>query len=323
MKNKLKTILGIDIGYGHVKCVFSSADGDIIKKFKFPTQVGITNKLDHVNDSKIKEYKGHHFYIGDNASHIISDNIVDISEYANLEYYSPLLLQHAIELIGQTPDIIVTGLSIAQIGNSGHFQNNLTDFIIDDVEYKFDEVYVIPQGAGSKLCIDKYLNDFPNIQTEFLGKSTYVIIDVGFNTLDLVLVKDGEAKANLFTGIEKEGVMKIASLVAKKVHEQFGRKITLSEAKDILDTNIYKLRGEKHDLSIFIQDIKTAYLKNMMKLVEEKYPGIIDKADFLSVSGGGSYIFKRSSENKFIRIPNRDAEFYNSIGFAIYGSKKC
>lgn len=319
---KTKNILGIDIGFGHVKVTLMSPDFDIIKMFKFPTQIGITKRMEHVNDSKIKEYKGHHFYVGENASHVDSSNMIDISEYKNLEYYSPLLMNHALDMIEETPEIVVTGLSIAHISNSGHFRDNLMNYEINGIEYKFPNLFVLPQGAGTKLTLDKYLNNFPNIQTEFLGKSTYIVIDCGFNSVDLLLVVDGEAKANLFHGIEKEGVMKVAALVAKKVHEDYSRKITLSEAKDILDTNTYKLRGVKHDMSIFVQDVKKKYLSELMALVESKYPGIIDKADFMSISGGGSYIFKRGSEDGFMRIPKSHNEYYNSIGFALYGIKK-
>ena len=69
------------------------------------------------------------------------------------------------------------------------------------------------------LTVDKYGSNFPQEQTEFMGNTTYVGIDCGFNTLDLYLVTDGKTSPNLFEGIEKEGVMKIATEVAKKVNE--------------------------------------------------------------------------------------------------------
>ena len=181
--------------------------------------VGITKKNEFINDNRIYEYKGHCYYVAENATHLPSENLIDITEYKNLEYYAPLFLYHTLKMIDVTPDIIVTGLSKAQIQNSGYFKEELQEFVVNGETFKFSEIYVLPQGAGSKLTIDKYGANFPQEQTEFLGNSTYVGVDVGFSTLDTFLVTDGKTSPNVFEGIEKEGVMKIATEVAKKVKE--------------------------------------------------------------------------------------------------------
>lgn len=314
----MKKVLGLDIGYGHTKCTYGLADGTVIKRFKFPSMIGITKKNEYVDDSRIYGFKGHNYYVGDNASHLPSDNIIDITDYKNLEHYAPLFLHHAIKEIGDTPDVIVTGLSIAQIGNSGYFQSELRKYTIDNKEYNFEHVFVLPQGAGSKLCIDKYGDNFPKEQKEDLSASTYVGVDIGFNTLDMFLVTEGKTSPNLFEGIEKEGVMKIAQQVAKLVHQDFNRSITLQEAREVIDQGSYKLRGKTHDYKAQIDEIKKNYLKDMVRLVEARYGKVIDKCDFISVSGGGSTIFK-TTEDGFFRIPKTAHEFYNAIGFFTYG----
>lgn len=244
--------------------------------------------------------------------------MIDITDYKNLEYYAPLFLYHALKQIDDVPDIIVTGLSKAQIHNSGYFQDALKVFDVDGKDYKFDEVYVLPQGAGSKIAIDKYGEHFPKAQDEFLGATTFVGCDIGFNTLDMFLVTDGKTSPSLFEGIEKEGVMKIATIVAKKVYELYGREIGLHEAQEILDTGTYRLRGQSHSFVDFIKEIKEMYMRDLLKLIESKYGKILDKCDFVFVSGGGSYIFK-STEDKFIRVPESHNEYYNAIGFYLWG----
>jgi hypothetical protein len=317
----MKKIIGIDLGFGDCKITYGTEDGEIIKKFKFPSMIAITKKLPEVTNNRIKVYEGHAYTVGDEARNAPSKNLIDITDYANLEFYAPLLCQHAIDIIGETPDIVVTGLSIAQYRNSGYFQANLQKYTIDDKEYKHDHVFVIPQGAGAKLTIDKYGANFPKEQTEFLGETTFVGCDIGFNTLDMFLVNDGETDPNLFTGIEHEGVMKIAKQVAKEVHNKFSRQITLHEAKQIIDTGVYKLRGKKHNFNDFVQDTKLKYLKNLLTLVDTKYPDILDKADFISISGGGSIMFK-NTKDEFIRIPTNAHEYYNAIGQYLYGIKQ-
>lgn len=306
---------------GNIKVVEGTSDGTILKKFKFPSTIAITQKSEFVTDSRIYDFKGHSYYVGESALNSPSENLIDITEYKNLEYYTPLFFAHALKEINETPDIVVTGLSKAQIQFSGNFKNNIQEFEVNDEQYKFDTVFVLPQGAGSKLTIDKYGDNFPSEQTEFSGKTTYVGIDIGFNTLDMFMVTDGKTSPTLFEGIENEGVMKVAKLVARKVHEEHGRSITLHEARDILDSGLYKLRGKTHDFSTFVKDIKKDYLKSLLSLIETRYGKIIDKCDFISLSGGGSYFFKSTGDN-FIKVPKNDGEYYNSLGFYLFGNTK-
>lgn len=317
----IKTILGLDVGYGSVKVVQGTADGTILKKFKFPSTIAITTKSEYVTDSRIYDFKGHSYYVGDSALNSPSENLIDITEYKNLEYYAPLFFAHALKQIDGIPDIVVTGLSKAQIQFSGNFKNSVQEFEVNSETYKFDTVFVLPQGAGSKLTIDKYGDNFPNEQSEFSGKTTFVGIDIGFNTLDMFMVTDGKTSPTLFEGIENEGIMKIAKLVAKKVYDEHGRQITLHEAKEILDSGIYKLRGKSYDFSEFNKEIKTQYLRDLLKLIEQRYGKIIDKCDFISLSGGGSYIFKSTDDN-FIKVPKNSNEYYNGLGFFLFGVTK-
>ncbi len=317
----MKTILGIDIGFGDVKVTVGTSEGQVDKQFKFTSTIGITKRNEYVQDSRIYDFREHSYYVGENALHLPSENLIDITDYKNLEYYAPLFLYHVIKLIGYKPDIIVSGLSKAQIENSGHFKEGLMNFTVSGEVFNFQEVYILPQGAGSKLTIDKYGNNFPNQQQEFTGSTSFVGCDIGFNTLDMFLVTDGKTSPNLFEGIEREGVMKIATLVAKKVKELHGRSITLHEAKEVIDTGIYKLRGTKHDFKPYVDEVKKSYLKDLLTLIETKYGKILDKCDFISLSGGGSTIFK-STDDGFIRIPKTKHEYYNSIGFYLFGNTK-
>lgn len=315
----MKKVLGIDIGFGDVKIIYGSSDGSIIKKFKFPSMVAVTNKSAYVSDSRIFDYKGYAYYIGDNAFSSPTENQIDITEYKNLEYFAPLLLGYALSQIGDTPDIIVSGLSKAQIQFSGNFKKGLQSFTVNNIDYKFDNVFVLPQGAGSKLCIDKYGDNFPHEQSEFSGKTTFVGIDIGFNTLDMFMVVDGKTSPTLFEGIENEGIMKIARLVADMVKLDHARDITLQEAKQIITSGSYKLRGTVHNYSDFIKSTKKEYLNGLLKLIENRYGKIVDKCDFISLSGGGSVIFKNTEDN-FIKVPKTAHEYYNALGFFLFGN---
>lgn len=325
--NKEDLILGIDIGYSACKCILLHKDGTTIKKFKFPSYIGVTkSNIDGVMNDKIYHYggknedEGAHYFVGEDARHLPSANLVEINDYKNIEYYAPLFIYHAMKLAGILNigvSKVVTGLSIAQIQNSGYFQEAISHYVVDGVEFKND-VLLLPQGAGIKLAYDKFGARYPEVQKEFLGEANYVIADIGFNTVDMLLIADGKTDPNLFEGIEKSGVMRIAAQMAKIINEKHQRQITLQEAREILDSGVYKLRGTKHNYSAEVQGLKDDFLKEILKLINERYGHIIDKVDFLVIAGGGSYLFSNSSDG-FIRVIERDSEYYNAIGEALYG----
>lgn len=314
-----KVILSIDLGYGDCKIALGTKT-ELLKKFKFPTMIGVTKKINDVQDLRIKEYDGYHYYVGENAKHLPSENLIDMSEYKNLEYYAPLLINHAVEMCEIQPDILISGLSIAQLNNSAAFQKKITSFEVDGKQHNY-EVYLLPQGSGAKLFIDNYFDNFPVKNQTYLGNSTYVIGDLGFNTIDLILVDRGKTSPSLFQGIEREGMLKIATLVAKFIKEKHDRNITLGEAKQIIDTKTYRLRGKSYDYSAEILSIKRDYLKGVLALIEEKFPSILDKCDFVFLCGGGSTIFE-TGDNNFIKVPKNSHEFYNAIGWWTYGTTK-
>ena len=318
----MKYVFGCDIGFGDVKLTVATEDGDIIKQFKFPTVLGVTKGNEHLNDDRIIKFKEHSYYVGEDALILPSESMIDITDYDNLEYYAPLMLYKAIKMSGCFPDVLITGLSKAQIQNSGYFKENLQEFTVNGETMKIDNVFVLPQGAGSKMCIDKYGDNFPQEIKDFTGTQTYVGCDIGFNTLDMFMVSNGLTSAGLFEGIENEGVMKIAKRVAAQVYKEYDqRKISLHEAKEIIDSGVYQIRGKKYDMKEYLGVIKKQYLGELLALVEKRYGKILDKCDFISLSGGGSTIFETSADN-FLRVPKTAHEFYNSIGFTLFGLKK-
>lgn len=314
----MKRIFSADIGFGRFKGIEMLEDGTVVKQIEFPSKIGITKKNEHISDTRIYDYKGHSYCVAEHASHLPSENLIDIKEYANLEYYAPVFLYHALKQLDSLPDIIVTGLSIAQLTNTGYFKEALQKFEVNGEEFIFDKVFVLPQGAGCVTTVKTYGDNFPNKTDIFLGDSNFVLVDIGTQTLDMVLVSKGIASPNMFEGIEKEGVMKIAAKVANKVKEQYQRSITLSEAIEIIETGVYQLRGNKYPFKDFVDEVKTEYIKELLSLVETKYGKILDKCQFIFLCGGGSVFFK-TTENGFIRVPKTAHSFYNAIGFALFG----
>lgn len=318
-------ILGVDIGYGDVKVVIGTSQ-QITHQFKFSSAIAQAARASAIRDARIIELQVgdqlHQVYAGTDALALPSSQIVDISDYDALEAYAPVFVYKALQQAGIDPKdvkVLVSGLSVSQLGNSGYFKERIKDFVINGEEFHFDQVFLLPQGAGSKMAFDKYGANYPAPRTTS-SQNTFVGCDIGFNTLDLYFVTDGKTSPNLFEGIQQEGVMRIANMVRENIKEQFGRDITLREAKQVLDTKVYKLRGEQHNMQAAVDKAIKEYTERLLLIIEEKYGPVIDKCDFICLQGGGAMFFDLT--DPFFQVVKNSSEFYNAIGFYLYGIPK-
>lgn len=318
--------LGLDIGYGDVKVVIGDGN-EITHIFKYSSAIARAQKVSSIRDPRIVEVnlpsgELDQVYVGPDALSLPSNMIVDIRDYQMLEAYAPAFIAKALEtaeIDASEIDVMVCGLSVAQLGMSGYFKERIKQFTVSGKEYKFDKIFLLPQGAGSKLAFDMFGDHYPQPRTTNTSE-TYVGGDIGFNTLDMFYVTDGKTSPNLFEGVENAGVIKIAQNLQAVVKEQYSKEITLREAKEILDSGFYKLRGQRFDMQDAITKACDDYTKDILALIEGRYGNVIDKCDFVCLLGGGASILK--SSDPFFKIVRNKSEFYNAIGFYLYGVRQ-
>lgn len=311
-------IVAIDQGFSDSKVIYGTEQG-ILKVFKFPGVVGVVQKNDMVNDNRLIQLDDKYFYVGEDALHLPSDSIIDISDYAKLEYFAPLFMYKTFSIIEDTPDILVLGLSIAQIGNSGYYRDRIKTYLTGlGINC---EVFVLPQGAIAKLAIDKYGTDFPNENINFNKKSTYIGADVGFNTLDVFHVINGQTSSNLVRGIEGKGAIVMARSLVEKIKDLYNIELTISEVKDVLVTGNFKRRGKIYQCDKLLNEVKLEYQEMLIEIVEAEFGKVMDKVDNFIMIGGGSTFFS-SDPSGFMIAPKNKPEFYNAIGYYEYGLTK-
>lgn len=311
-------VLAADIGYGDVKVVYAE-NNNIQKMFKFPSVIAEVKLNANVTDKRVVSYRDRSFYVGKDALNVESSAIIDIKDYALLEYFSPLFLYHALESIQVIPDVIVLGLSIAQINNSGHYKANIEDFL-RKAGLSIAQVIIVPQGAIAKLAVDKYGVEFPQNTKDFSPESSYILADIGFNTLDVCHVINGSTSSNLIRGIEGRGATLIVQDVIVDIQKQHNIILNMSEGKSVLDTGVLKRRGVTFQVLDIIKVARETYINNLKTIIENEFGKILDKVDNLVVLGGGAYILNPGNTG-FVKSPPQSSEYYNAIGMAIYPSK--
>lgn len=318
--------LGLDIGYGDVKVVIGDGN-QITHIFKYSSAIARAQKVSSIRDPRIVEVnlpsgELDQVYVGPDALSLPSNMIVDIRDYQMLEAYAPAFIAKALEtaeIDASEIDVMVCGLSVAQLGMSGYFKERIKQFTVSGKEYKFDKIFLLPQGAGSKLAFDMFGDHYPQPRTTNTSE-TYIGADCGFCTLDMFYVTDGKTSPNLFEGIENAGVTRIAQDIQTAIKDKFGKDISLREAKEILDSGYYKLRGVVHDMDEVIKEVCKQYSQYLLGLIEERYGNIIDKCDFVCLLGGGVNVLRL--DDPFFRVVKNKSEFYNALGFYLYGVRQ-
>ena len=319
-------VLGIDIGYGDVKVIIGN-QSQILHEFKFSSAIARAQKVSSIRDPRIIEVTlpsgdVDAVYVGSDALNLPSSSIIDVRGYEALEAYAPAFIYKALEISGCKPEefkTVVCGLSVSQLNMSGYFKERIKQFTVNGVKYEFANVFLLPQGAGSKLAFDKFGDHYPQARTTST-QQTFVGVDIGFNTLDMFFVTDGKTSPNLFEGIENAGVTKVAANLQQAVKEQYQKDITLREAKEILDTKVYKLRGQRYDMQEICNQVTKQYAQEILQLIEQKYGDIIDKCDFVCLLGGGALLV--DPQDPFFHVVQNKSEFYNAIGFYLFGLRQ-
>lgn len=312
----IKNVLAIDLGFGDTKCAYG-VNGKLSQLFKFTSVVAEVVVNESVQDKRVISFNDKHYYIGKDALNVESSSIIDIDTYSKLEYFSPLFVYRVLEELEIIPDVIVLGLSIAQINNSGYFKKNIEDFLRKSCIAS--EVKIVPQGLIAKLAVDMYGVNFPDITKDFSSDSSYIIADIGFNTLDVCHVINGKTSSNLVRGIPERGATLIVQDLIIDIKEKFNIELNLSEGKEVLSTNILKRRGVNYDVNDLINKSKSIYIDNLKLVIEDNFGKILDKIDNLILLGGGSYILA-TNDDDFVINPKQKAEYYNCLGMFIYGN---
>ena len=167
--------VGIDVGVGHVKVVSD------IGELKFPTMLAYFMNTGF-NETETIEYKGQKYTIGEDARY--ERNKISISSTADIIKYYPIFQEYVLKKLGLKREhtVIVTGVPPNQKSKK------------DQLKAYCD--FVLPQGLG--IYID--------VQEKITGRSA-LILDVGYNTVDYILVANGEKKKG--ETFEKQGVERI------------------------------------------------------------------------------------------------------------------
>jgi len=295
-------ILATDIGYGHTKYAY----GDIIGKFPSLISHAVENDVGIVGQNDLVFYNGEYYYVAESASD--SPKLILPNSPHFLVKYSPVFLHHIMEKL-KFPEIstICVSLSLADYKeHKNSLKNSCSKFFING-KYFENKILVVPQGVGIWYYCDQPENS--------------AIIDIGFNTIDVLVVKDSNLSVNKSFGIPDTGAVILASDVVRTFYSKFKLQINKYLANEILlNHGKIKYGRKEYDISEDVEKLRANYTEKILADVFDNtdFKNMLMSIDTLIVAGGGAYYLDKSFiEKEGILIPDKP-DYANVLGFIKY-----
>ena len=333
MENSRKPrILSVDVGFSAIKCCVRDANGVI----RFEKFISATAKLPEKpiesDDDMVFPLGGEYYVLGAAALKVPRSYLLKLETYEDLKLVYAPWISYLIKRYGKSDgvnafDKICLGMSMA-------FRDKVDDIIQYLYETlnidKEDFIYVFSQGLACKATYNEYGLDIREASKRNDQKlRNAILIDGGFNTLDLCSVINGTSSAGAAVGIKDSGLIRVAYDIVNYIYKNYALSISVKEAQVVLDTGIFKRRGRILDLTKQVEAFSKKYIVDVFKYLDENFGEVLDSLDDgIIVLGGLSYFMKkylydpevaREVEKVFslseIVFPEEDGEYYNCLSY--------
>ena len=340
------TVIGLDPGFGGIK-VAAIEDG-ALRIAHVPAVVGVGNTdlglLSLGTVARRRREEKPYTVTFDDVSYLVGHNVhryarpgermdfqrltegpeIRAAIYAALAQF----LSH-----GQDPVPILLGLPVEVMEDRETAQRVLRDirtwlvgnhaFTVDDVAYILHvrEVRAMPQPAGTFFSwgldeAGRWVRPREDLHVP-VG-----IVDIGFNTLDLFAVENGQVVGQ-YTGGDTAGIRRATELLSNQVRERYEVRLSRYEADGYLRQKrpVLHCAAGAVDLRPLVQQALEVTAMAILDFIETRWG---NAAQFRHVlfTGGGSALLRPWLERQYphgVVLP--DPVTANAVGFARYGMR--
>jgi hypothetical protein len=277
--------IGMDLGYSTSKL---SCGGELSTE---PTAISFAVDLGI-------EYGESHSYIYENEDLYVGQDAIG-EAFTTLDYkfkykYDPVLIFHNLYKlgalnIGQSEQNHITlrvGLALADWKNKDEYIKRISEITVDGKTYKFNNIKIIPQGAGAYLdyVVQKYNGEHPG---------TCSIVDLGYNTINFLNFADGKPLKQNCRSYAGHGVSSIIKSFTNYLETKFGMNFSEQEAMVIFMRNKFVYNGvEQTDVPDMILELKNNFLKKLRNSILVKEKKLLSTSEKVVFAGGGANLLK-------------------------------
>lgn len=320
--------IGLDTGFGDVKVVVNL--NGTTRELKYPTAIAYAKKgiIGDLGDRQEEyDFSGQTFVVG--AAALQSQDLFSTRDIEFLLTYSPLLAYKALVDIAQAgslplADLLSTkkqlclGVPLAHYTRKEELKNRLAAYSVSGDTVQFDSVEVRAQSQG--ILFDYMLNKDGKSVSDRMNQNL-LIIDIGFNTVDVLGVINGRPSKEWSGMLESSGICKVCEELKNHLQTEFSFNLFEQVVKDVLERGQISLYGVTKDLSSPIRIAKEVYSNWLSREINSRWNNFIKRADKLIIAGGGAYFvddLKQRYPKEFVFVPD-NPEYSNARGFLKFG----
>ncbi|MFZ5572908.1 MAG: hypothetical protein ACOZF0_21115 [Thermodesulfobacteriota bacterium] len=324
--------MGIDIGFGDVKAVAGriTENGRIdTDMFKFPSAVARIRKkaVAGLDDAQVEYGFENQKYLAGNDA-LISANLIPSRDMDFIMEFSPLLIFKAFECAAQIYHLpveslchsveVCLGLPLAYyMDKKDELARRLARFEISGQEVTFTRIGIQAQSQG--ILLDFLFDEHCRPNRKWLG-SDLLILDIGFNTIDILCVHEGRSSSEWSNMLEGAGLCRICRELDIEL-KKTGLELPEQAVKNALEHRRVSIYGRDIDLSATIAQLSRDYADFLYREIKSRLSDVLKNTRKLIVAGGGAYyvapFFREKFPDDFLTVPVH-AEFSNARGYYKY-----
>jgi len=311
--------LSLDIGFSSTKVAVLN-DG-VLTFFKEQNAIcklgsvgGYTGK-----EKNVIEFNGEYYLIGLSALQYPDASVMNVLDYDAMKLISPLVAKKYMRNYN-LDDIEFISFSLSQAFLD--FSKDYKEHMIATLGLPPEKVLLAPQGATAKVAIDNIGLDVDDPSHKDSYKN-YLIVDIGYNTIDVCNVIDGSLMPADISGFSHVGAILIAEEVQRLIKEKYDLDLSLPRVRNILETKIYQRRDKIYNCEEIVKTAIENYLDTLHSFLEEHYGTRMDAISNVIILGGGAELIKLNISKfeefygkGFVLFPTIEGSstYYNAIG---------
>jgi plasmid segregation protein ParM len=300
-------MLGIDVGFGDVKVVWIE-EGNF-KYLKVPTAVKYApESSDFAQDASLYTFNSRDYIVGESAVY----GAFSTRSFDFLKRYTGLFVNHVLKTLGFNENTIGVGLPLTWYSLKDEFLKELCQTVVDGQKLDINPT-LFPQAVG--ILLD-YRLDITGQTKNDTGKNG-IIMDIGFNTVDVLCFENGTAVRSDSSTLDKFGISKIINELTDSIQRKYTVSLSEQEGKEVFRNGYITIYGHKQDISEQIRNITEKYFDELMHKIHSGWESRLQRADVLILAGGGAICLKDylpSNYSKLIHMPEQP-EFSNARGY--------
>jgi len=320
--------IGLDMGFGDVKIVCCMVDETGDKSFavlKYPTAIAYAKNgiIGDLAEQEEYDFNGRTFVVGSAA--LQSQTLFATRGIEFLLTYAPLLAYKAVAGLVQTASLqlsdllsaqkrLCLGIPLAYYSKRHELERRLSGYTVSGNAIDFDHIEVRAQGQG--ILFDYMLDEHGSPLTDCEDQNV-LVLDIGFNTVDVLGVIEGSPNREWSGMLENAGICRICEDLKTHLQKEFNFHLCEQVVKDVLQNGRISLYGASKDLSTYIRKSTEAYSDWLGRELNSAWDAFLKRADRLIIAGGGAYYVHdllRKYPEHFVRVPH-DSEYSNARGF--------